>query len=112
MFDEWVYVDFRSTPLANGPGRSTVRGEFYDLEGRLSMSIAQELLIRPLDRAEFMTLDRQRTCRIGHRPRHLGIGPVLMTLDSAVMNVTIATVAMDVGTTVTGIQRRSRSTRS
>ena len=28
----------------------------------------------------------------------------LMTLDSSVMNVSIATVAKDVGTTVTGIQ--------
>jgi acyl-CoA thioesterase-2 len=46
-FDEWVYVDFHA--LVNHAGRSTVRGEFYDREGRLSMSIAQELLIRPLD---------------------------------------------------------------
>ena len=29
---------------------------------------------------------------------------LLMTLDSSVMNVSIATVAEDVGTTVTGIQ--------
>jgi len=35
-----------------------------------------------------------------------------MTLDSSVMNVSIATVAKDVGTTVTGIQPLSRSTRS
>ena len=36
----------------------------------------------------------------------------LMTLDSSVMNVSIATVAEDVGTTVTGIQTRDhRSTR-
>src|SRR3977135_1219719 len=31
-------------------------------------------------------------------------GQFLMTLDSSVMNVAIATVAKDVGTTVTGIQ--------
>src|SRR5215471_9628430 len=34
----------------------------------------------------------------------LASGQFLMTLDSAVMNVSIATVAEDVGTTVTGIQ--------
>jgi len=35
-----------------------------------------------------------------------------MTLDSSVMNVSIPTVAKDVGTTVTGTRRRSRYTRS
>jgi hypothetical protein len=35
----------------------------------------------------------------------------LMTLDSSVMNVSIATVASDVGTTVTGVQTASPSTR-
>src|SRR5476649_383769 len=34
----------------------------------------------------------------------LAAGQFLMTLDSSVMNVAIATVAKDVGTTVTGIQ--------
>ena len=34
----------------------------------------------------------------------LGAGQFLMTLDTSVMNVAIATVAKDVGTTVTGIQ--------
>ena len=34
----------------------------------------------------------------------LAAGQFLMTLDSSVMNVSIATVANDVGTTVTGIQ--------
>ena len=34
----------------------------------------------------------------------LAAGKFLMTLDSSVMNVSIATVAEDVGTTVTGIQ--------
>ena len=36
----------------------------------------------------------------------LASGQFLMTLDSSVMNVSIATVAKDVGTTVTGIQGR------
>ena len=34
----------------------------------------------------------------------LAAGQFLMTLDSSVMNVSIATVAKDVGTSVTGIQ--------
>jgi hypothetical protein len=34
----------------------------------------------------------------------LAAAQFLMTLDSSVMNVSIATVAKDVGTTVTGIQ--------
>ena len=34
----------------------------------------------------------------------LAAGQFLMTLDSSVMNVAIATVAKDVGTTVTGVQ--------
>src|SRR3978361_840064 len=34
----------------------------------------------------------------------LAAGQFLMTLDTSVMNVSIATVARDVGTTVTGIQ--------
>ena len=34
----------------------------------------------------------------------LAAGQFLMTLDSSVMNVAIATVAEDVGTTITGIQ--------
>ena len=43
----------------------------------------------------------------------LAAGQFLMTLDSSVMNVAIATVAKDVGTTVTGIQALpSRSTHS
>ncbi|WP_245552375.1 hypothetical protein, partial [Nocardia aobensis] len=33
----------------------------------------------------------------------LGSGQFLMTLDSSVMNVSMATVAHDVGTTITGI---------
>jgi hypothetical protein len=42
----------------------------------------------------------------------LAAGQFLMTLDSSVMNVSIAKVAEDVGTTVTGIQGRSPPTRS
>ena len=34
----------------------------------------------------------------------LAAGQFLMTLDSSVMNVSIATIAKDMGTTVTGIQ--------
>jgi MFS family permease len=37
-------------------------------------------------------------------PLTLAAGQFLMTLDSSVMNVSIATVAKDVGTSVTGIQ--------
>ena len=44
--DEWLYADFHA--LVNTGGRSTVRGEFFDRAGRLCMSMAQELLIRPL----------------------------------------------------------------
>ncbi len=42
--------------------------------------------------------------RFGIRLDDAGVGAVLMTLDSSVMNVSIAQVAKDVGTTVTGIQ--------
>jgi hypothetical protein len=35
--------------LTNAGGRSTVRGQYHDRQGRLVMSVAQELLIRPLD---------------------------------------------------------------
>jgi len=41
----------------------------------------------------------------------LAAGQFLMTLDSSVMNVAIATVAKDVGTTVTGIQTAITTTR-
>jgi acyl-CoA thioesterase-2 len=44
--DDWLYADFQA--LVNTGGRSTVRGEFFDRSGRLCMSMAQELLIRPL----------------------------------------------------------------
>jgi hypothetical protein len=42
----------------------------------------------------------------------LAMGQFLMTLDTSVMNISIATVAKDVGTTVTGIQGRSPPTPS
>jgi MFS family permease len=45
-----------------------------------------------------------RTSAAGIALLTLGAGQFLMTLDSSVMNVSIATVARDVGTTVTGIQ--------
>jgi hypothetical protein len=46
----------------------------------------------------------RRTSATGVVLLTLAAGQFLMTLDSAVMNVSIATVAKDVGTTVTGIQ--------
>ncbi|MFF4845207.1 hypothetical protein ACFY2G_34930 [Streptomyces collinus] len=42
----------------------------------------------------------------------LAAGPFLMALDSSVMNVSIAAVAADAGTTVTGIQGAIRRARS
>jgi hypothetical protein len=49
-----------------------------------------------------MRTDR-KSC--GRSADHAGVGAVsYVTLDSSVMNVTIGTVAKDVGTTVTGIQ--------
>jgi acyl-CoA thioesterase-2 len=44
--DGWLYCDFHA--LINAGGRSTVRGQFYDEDGLLVLSMAQELLIRPL----------------------------------------------------------------
>ena len=45
-FDEWVYVDFHA--LVNHAGRSTVRGEFYDGEGRIEHVDREQL---PSDRS-------------------------------------------------------------
>jgi acyl-CoA thioesterase II len=45
--DEWIYQDFQA--LINASGRATVRGCFYTQDGGLVLSMAQELLIRPLD---------------------------------------------------------------
>ena len=51
-----------------------------------------------------MTRLGQRAAAAGTRLLTLAAGQFLMTLDSSVMNVSIATVAKDVDTTVTGIQ--------
>lgn len=44
--DEWLLYDLQA--VVNRGGRSLVRGCLFDAEGRLCMTIAQELLIRPL----------------------------------------------------------------
>jgi acyl-CoA thioesterase-2 len=44
--DQWLYADYHA--LINAGGRSTVRGEYYDTAGQLVMSMAQELLVRPV----------------------------------------------------------------
>jgi acyl-CoA thioesterase-2 len=44
--DDWLYNDFHA--VINAGGRSTVRGEWFDQSGQLVMSMAQELLIRPV----------------------------------------------------------------
>ena len=44
--DEWVYYDLQCT--INHGGRSHIRGAMYDATGQLCLSVAQELLIRPL----------------------------------------------------------------
>jgi acyl-CoA thioesterase II len=44
--DDWVYADFHA--LVNTGGRSVVRGAMYNLDGQLCLSMAQELLIRPV----------------------------------------------------------------
>lgn len=43
--DEWVYFDLHCA--LNHAGRSLIRGSMYDGDGRLCLSMAQELLIRP-----------------------------------------------------------------
>lgn len=45
--DEWVLFDLHA--LVNATGRSTVRGEMYSRDGALCVSMAQEILIRPLE---------------------------------------------------------------
>ena len=50
------------------------------------------------------TASQKATAAAGIVLMTLASGQFLMTLDSSVMNVSIATVAKDVGTTVTGIQ--------
>jgi acyl-CoA thioesterase-2 len=44
--DEWNLFDFQA--LVNANGRSTIRGTMYGEDGVLYLSMAQELLIRPL----------------------------------------------------------------
>ena len=44
--DEWVYFDLHCA--LNHAGRSLIRGSLYDAAGRLCLTIAQELLIRPI----------------------------------------------------------------
>jgi acyl-CoA thioesterase-2 len=43
--DDWVYFDIHCA--LNHAGRSLIRGSLYDTDGRLCLSMAQELLIRP-----------------------------------------------------------------
>jgi acyl-CoA thioesterase-2 len=45
--DEWVYFDIHCA--LNHAGRSLIRGSMYDEAGRLCVTMAQELLIRPTD---------------------------------------------------------------
>ncbi|WP_028047420.1 MFS transporter [Cellulomonas sp. URHE0023] len=51
-----------------------------------------------------MSVDTRKASTAGAVILTLGAGQFLMTLDSSVMNVAIATVAEDVGTTIEGIQ--------
>jgi acyl-CoA thioesterase len=48
--DAWLYADFHA--LISVGARSTIRGDFYDAAGRLCMSMAQELLVRPSPRRQ------------------------------------------------------------
>ena len=43
--DDWVFFDIHCA--LNHAGRSLIRGSLYDTDGRLCVSMAQELLIRP-----------------------------------------------------------------
>jgi acyl-CoA thioesterase-2 len=43
--DEWVFFDIHCA--INHGGRSLIRGSLYDRDGRLCLTMAQELLIRP-----------------------------------------------------------------
>ena len=75
--------------LGSGLGRqSSALGSVNGTDERLVMATASQI-----------TGQRARTVLFT-----LAAGQFLMTLDSSVMNVAIATVAKDVGTTVTGIQ--------
>ncbi len=48
--DRWLLFDLQA--LVNAGGRATVRGVLFDRDGLLVASMAQELLIRPLDDPE------------------------------------------------------------
>jgi acyl-CoA thioesterase-2 len=60
--DEWVLSDFQA--VVNAGNRSVVRGAMYTRGGVLSMSMTQELLIRPTgeppQRAPWMTADGEQ----------------------------------------------------
>ena len=45
--DEWVYYDVHS--LVNTGGRGLLRGEIYDTDGHVAVSVAQEMLLRPVE---------------------------------------------------------------
>ena len=44
--DEWSFFDVHCD--VNHAGRSLIRGSLYDGSGRLCLSMAQEMLIRPV----------------------------------------------------------------
>jgi len=44
--DRWLFYDLAA--VINLANRATVRGSMYDEDGRLVLTMAQELLIRPL----------------------------------------------------------------
>ncbi|MGH9060176.1 MAG: hypothetical protein ACRDZY_11780 [Acidimicrobiales bacterium] len=44
--DEWLFYDLQA--VVNAGGRGLVRGSLYDRSGQLCLSLAQELLIRPV----------------------------------------------------------------
>jgi acyl-CoA thioesterase-2 len=46
--DDWVFFDLAC--VVNHGSRSLIRGSLYDGDGRLCLSMAQELLIRPVNR--------------------------------------------------------------
>ena len=84
------------SPEATGPRkrRSSGSGDDHGRRGRETGPMAAEATAAPSARAAGAGLVLMT----------LAAGQFLMTLDSSVMNVSIATVAKDVGTTVTGIQ--------
>ena len=105
-----VLVFFGIDTLRNDPET------FVAIVGVAGLAVVLDLVwkrIRGPDRSpRRLATRRNDDCRDRPRPRGgamvvlltLASGQFLMTLDSSVMNVSIATVAKDVGTTVTGIQ--------